>query len=167
MGERDTLSGITMWKIKNFMQKWTFQNFFEKDVGSKVGDPEHRGSIHLAQLAMVGGENHKLNKTQCFLDVPGARPREAPYGSMFLFTTAERQKTHQFKVLDRRFRWRQMFSIKFFLARETQGKGYGNCFSTIKARSKPLQCQFYVVLQHFFAWDLAKPDTEIYDYIYI
>jgi len=36
-----------------------------------------------------------------FLDVPGARPREAPYGSIFLFTTAgdrKRQKTTLVRV---------------------------------------------------------------------
>ena len=55
--------------------------FFEKHVGSKVGDAEYRGSIHLAQLAMVGDKSTFWSKFKCFLDVPGARPREAPYGS--------------------------------------------------------------------------------------
>ena len=61
-----------------------------------IGGAEHGGGIHLTQLVMVGEKIMILVNFNAFFSFLGGVPAEAPYGSIFLFTTAgdrKRQKT--------------------------------------------------------------------------
>jgi len=122
MGERDVLSGSMMWEIKTFMEKWTFQNFFEKHVGSTVGDPEHRGSIHLAQLAMVGEKITLWVKSDAFWMSLGVGHVAAHMGLFFYSPPRSARKLSRSKFWKQFFGGDKYFSEKFLWRGRRKGR---------------------------------------------
>ena len=94
---------------------------------SILGGAEHGGGIHLTQLVMDGDKIMILVNFNAFFSFLGGVPAEAPYGSIFLFTTAERQETHPVK----RSKFWLQFSVATiffeicFLGRGDAGTAFG------------------------------------------
>ncbi len=68
-----------------------------------------------------------------FFSFLGGVPAEGPYGSIFLSTTAERQKTQDFKIFWINFRWRQFFSKQILACWRRRESVWSSVLNQLKA----------------------------------